>query len=81
MNGLKRDKLKVHLTPKFFFAKTIKLILLSNLVQKLFDLVKSSNFYAPSKYVKMPPFWFATEFNGAWVEGQMWRQIQYTMIL
>ena len=62
---------EVHLTPHFFFAKTIKLILLSNLVQKFFDLVKSSNFYAPSKYVKMPSFWFATEFNGAWVEGRM----------
>ena len=39
----------MHLTPKFFFAKTIKLILWSNLAQKFFDLVKSSNFYAPSK--------------------------------
>ena len=56
---------KVHLTPKFFFAKIIKLFLWSNLAQDFFDLVKSSSFYAPSKYVQMPPFWFATEFNGA----------------
>ena len=28
----------------------------SNLAQKFFDLVKSSNFYAPSKYVQKPPF-------------------------
>ena len=42
--------LKVHLTAKFFFAKTIKLILWGNLAQTFFDLVKSSNFYAPSKY-------------------------------
>ena len=48
---------KVHLTPKFFFAKIIRLIFWSNLAQKFFDLVKSSNFYAPSK----PSFrWFAT---------------------
>ena len=64
------ESLKVHLTPKFFFAKIIMLILWSNLAQKFFDLVKSSSFYAPSKYVQMPPFWFATEFNGAWVEGR-----------
>ena len=63
--------LKVYLTPKIFFAKTIKLILLSNLTEKFFDLVKSSNFNAPSKYVKMPPFWFATELNGAWVEDRL----------
>ena len=42
--------IKVHLTPKiFFFAKIIRLILWSNLAQKFFDLVESSNFYAPSK--------------------------------
>ena len=62
---------KVHLTPKIFFAKIIRLISWSNVAQKVFDLVKSSNFYAPSKYVKMRPFWFAPEFNGAWVEGRM----------
>ena len=60
---------KVHLTPNFFFAKIIRLISWSNVAQKFLELVKSSNFYAPSKYVKMPPFWFATEFNGAWVEA------------
>ena len=38
---------KVHLTPKIFFAKIIRLILWSNLAKKFFDLVKSSNFYAP----------------------------------
>ena len=59
----------------------MKLISWSNLAQIFFDLVKSSNFYAPSKYVKVPLFWFATEFNGAWIEGRMWRQIQNTMIL
>ena len=26
-------------------------------------------FMPRQKYVKMPPFWFATEFNGARVEG------------
>jgi len=31
----------VHLTPKFFFTKIIKLILWSNLPQKFLDLVKS----------------------------------------
>ena len=72
---------KVHLTPKIFFAKMIKLILWRKLAQKFFDLVKSSSFYAPSKYAQMPPFWFATEFNGAWVEGRMWRHIENTMIL
>ena len=54
-----------------FFAKIIRLILWSNLAKNIFDLVKSSNFNAPSKYVKMLPFWFTTEFNGAWVEGWM----------
>ena len=39
------------------------------MAQKFFELVKSSNFYAPSKHLKMPPVWFATEFNGAWVKG------------
>ena len=63
--------LKVHLTPKTFFAKAIKLILWSNVPQKFFDLVKSLIFYGSSKYVKMPPFWFTTEFNGEWVEGRM----------
>ena len=53
------------------FAKIIKLILWSNMAQTFFDLVKSLNFYAPSKYVQMPPFWFATVFNVAWVEGRM----------
>ena len=37
---------KVQLTPRIFFAKIIKLILWSNLAQKVFDLVKSSSFYA-----------------------------------
>ena len=47
----------MHLTPKIFFAKIIRLILWSNLAKKNFDLVKSSNFYAPSK----PSFhWVAT---------------------
>ena len=55
---------KLHLTSKIFFANIKKLILRSNLVQKCFDLVKYSNFYAPLKYVQMPPFWFTTEFNG-----------------
>ena len=55
LQRLKEDFL--HLTPKFFFAKIIKLILWSNLPQKFYDLVKSSNFCAPSK----PSFeWFAT---------------------
>ena len=50
--------LTVRLTPKFFFAKTIKFILWSNVPQKFFDLVKSSNFCAPLK----PSFvWFTTE--------------------
>ena len=49
--------IKVHLTRNFFFAKIIRLILWSNFAQKCFDLVKSSNCYAPSK----PSFrWFAT---------------------
>ena len=49
--------IKVHLTPKIFFAKIIRLILWSNLVQEIFDLVESSNFYGPSK----PGFrWFTT---------------------
>ena len=39
----------MHLAPKLFFAKTIKLILWSNVPQKFFDLVKSSNFCAPLK--------------------------------
>ena len=73
--------LKVHLTPKIFFAEIIRFILWSNVAQKFFKSVKSSNFYAPSKCVKLPPFWFATEFNGAWVEGRMWRQFENTMIL
>ena len=50
--------LKVHLTPKIFFAKTIKLILWSNVPQKFFDLVKSSNFCAP---LKLSFVWFTTE--------------------
>ena len=41
--------IKVHLTPKTFFAKIIKLILGSKLGQKIFDLVKSLSFYARSK--------------------------------
>ena len=66
-NNQSENLVKVHLTPKIFFAKIITLISWSNVAQKFFDLVKSSNSYAPSKYVKMRPFWFATEFNGAWV--------------
>jgi len=62
---------KVHLTLKIFFAKIIKLILWSTLPQKFFDSVKSLIFYGSSKYVKTPPFWFTTEFNGAWVDGRM----------
>ena len=54
------------------------LISWSNAAQKFFE---SSNFYAPSKYVKMPPFWFATEFNRAWDEGRTRRQIENPMIL
>ena len=42
----------MHLSPKIFFTKIIRLISWSNLVQKFFDLVKSSNFYAPSNLVK-----------------------------
>ena len=53
----------------------------SNLPQKFFDLVKSLIFYGSSKCVKMPPFWFTTEFDGEWVEGRMLRHIENTMIL
>ena len=91
-------KLKVHLTPKIFFPKTIRLILWSNLAPIFFiwlnpRIFKTSfpgsflyfekvpevekgpwergwNVYAPSKYVKVPPFWLATQFNGAWLEGK-----------
>ena len=44
--------IEVHLTPKMFFAKIIRPILLSNLVQNFFELVKSLNFMprqSPSK--------------------------------
>ena len=34
---------------KTLFAKIVKLILYSKLAQNFFDLIKSSNFYAPSK--------------------------------
>ena len=41
-----------------FFAKTVKLILWSNVPQNFFDLLKSSSFCAPLK----PSFvWFTTE--------------------
>jgi len=73
--------IKVHLTPKFFSTKMIKLISWSNFPQKFFNLVKSLIFYGLSKYVKTPPFWFTTESNRALVEGRMWRQIQNTVIL
>ena len=49
--------LKVHLTPKIFFAKIMKLIFWSNLLQKFFDLVKFSIFCALSK---PSSGWFAT---------------------
>ena len=62
-------------------AEIIRFTSWSNVAQNFFKSVKSSNFYAPSKCVKLPPFWFATEFNGAWVKGQMWRQFENTMIL
>ena len=39
--------------------------------QNCFHLVKFLIFYGSSKYVKMPPFWFMTEFNRAWVEGRV----------
>ena len=71
----------MHLTPKIFFTKIIRLISWSNVAQKFFELAKSLNFYAPSKYVKMQPFWLRTKFNGTWVEGWMWHQIENTMIL
>ena len=48
----------MHLTPKIFFAKTIKLIMWSNVPQNFFDLVKSSNFCAP---LKLCFVWFTTE--------------------
>ena len=54
--------IKVHLTPKIFFAKIIRLISWSNVAQKFFELVKSSNFYAPSKYVKIRPDSFVINF-------------------
>ena len=71
----------MHLTPKIFFPEIIRFILWSNVAQRIFESVKSSNFYALSKYVKMLPFWLATEFNGAWVEGRMWRKFENTMIV
>ena len=46
-------EVKVHLTPNIFFARIIRLILWSNLAQNFFYLVKSSNFYAPSKEFQM----------------------------
>ena len=49
---------------------SLRFILWSNLALKLFKLVKSSNFYDPSKYVKMLPFWFATKFDEACFEGE-----------
>ena len=55
--GMHILKLKVHLTPNCFFAIIIRLILWSNFVKKILDLVKSSNFYAPSKLSFQ---WFAT---------------------
>jgi len=56
---------------KCFFAK---IILRSNLLEKLFHLVKSLIFYGSSKYVKyvkMPSFWFPTEVKqgmGSWLK-------------
>ena len=76
----KQTKLAAIRHPEWPYQR-MRLISWSNVAQNFFDLVKSSNFYAPSKYVKMRPFWFATEFNGAWVEGRMWRKIENTMIL
>ena len=46
------EMLKVHLTPKIFFAKTNPLIFCGISVQKFSDLVKSSIFCALLKYGK-----------------------------
>lgn len=68
---LSRNIFEVHLTSFFSLAKIITLILWSNLPPKVFDLVKSSNFYAPSK----PRFELFTTKHGESGES-FWRQIQ-----
>ena len=60
------ESVKVHLTPKIFFTKIMKLIFRNNLTQKFFHLVKSLIFYAPSK----PSFKRFTPTHGESVESK-----------
>ena len=64
------NMLKVHLTPKFFFAKTNLLVIRSIWAKKVLNLVESSIFYALSKsHLKC----FMTAFYGVWGDGRWWR--------
>ena len=56
----------MHLTSKFFFAKTNLIVIWNTSAKKVLDSVKSSNFCAPTKsrnYTRTPPFCFTTEFK------------------
>ena len=62
--------IKVHLTPKIFFAKTNPLVIWSIWAEKFLDLVESSICYALSKSrLKC----CTTEFQGVWGGGCWWR--------
>ena len=63
-------KLKVHLTPKIFFAKTNPLVIWSIWAKKFLNLVESSIFCALSK---SHPKCNTTAFEGVWGGGCWWR--------
>ena len=52
----KKFKIKVQLTPKFFFAKRIFLVVLNICAKKLLRLIKSARFYSLLKFnIRDPP--------------------------
>ena len=63
-------KFKVHLTPKFFFAKSNLLVIRTIWTQKFLNLRESSIFYALSK---LPLKSCTTEFKGVWGGSCWWR--------
>ena len=66
-------KIKVHLTPNFFWSQINKHVLYSNSSKKMLDLVESSIF---CDSLKASRFSFKSEQREVWAESKLWRQLK-----
>ena len=78
ITALKENNINVHLTPKFFFAKT-NLLCIWNASTQFFFLIRiNPRFSVPWRNLenssKTPPFLLHDRVWGEWVQQLLWRQ-------